>query len=299
VSAAGAAPQAEHPARVLWSIVERIHAVIYFAPEGREAVHAAGVPGFWRAYFAARAAPLGPVPPEVVTALFFGFAPATVARAVPDVWHRCPPERIIPARRAGAAATLERIAGPVVGAVTVEAAAEAVTEAAAGLDSAGRALAAANQRLPVEGTVWERLWQACTTLREHRGDGHVAALVAADLNGIDGHVLQAATRPVPRDIILPARGWSDDDWAASEERLRARGLLDGDGRATQAGHRTKTTIEATTDELAAASFTDQKLRALAVTCADVASVLQDAGFMRFPNPIGLPGPVSDEPGSGL
>jgi hypothetical protein len=30
------------------------------------------------------------------------------------------------------------------------------------------------------------LWQAATSLREHRGDGHVAVLTAEGLNGFEG-----------------------------------------------------------------------------------------------------------------
>jgi hypothetical protein len=145
------------------------------------------------------------------------------------------------------------------------------------------------------------LWQGCTTLREHRGDGHVAALVAAGFNGIDGHVLQVATEPVARDVILPARGWSDDDWDASTDRLRARGLVDGDGRATAEGRAVKDRVEALTDELAAAAFTEAELDGLTARCTPIAAALDAAAYMRFPNPMGLPADSADrtEPGSGL
>ncbi len=42
------------------------------------------------------------------------------------------------------------------------------------------------------------LWHAATVLREHRGDGHVAALVAAGLDGRQALVTMAATGAVPR-----------------------------------------------------------------------------------------------------
>src|SRR5690606_19517955 len=77
--------------RRTWRAVERVHAVVYFAPEVRAALEDAGLRGFWRGYFAARAAPLGPVGAEVVAAVTFGFAPEMVARAVPDVWTRAAP----------------------------------------------------------------------------------------------------------------------------------------------------------------------------------------------------------------
>jgi hypothetical protein len=186
----------------------------------------------------------------------------------------------------------------------VAAAADAVVRAAERVDTAGRALAAANQALPVDPSwpAWERLWQACTTLREHRGDGHVAALVAAGCNGLDGHVLQVATEPVPRDVILPARGWSDHDWEASAERLRGRSLVDGNGRATAEGRALKGRIEARTDELAGAGFSCDALDELTATCAPIAAALDAAAYMRFPNPMGLPPADArrgTDPGSGL
>ena len=80
-------------ARRLWQRFEPYHAVGYFAPEAGEVSRRAGWSGFWMGYFATRAAPLGPVPPSLVTALFFGFAPRVVERALPEAWRRCGPSR--------------------------------------------------------------------------------------------------------------------------------------------------------------------------------------------------------------
>ena len=73
-------------ARSMWTLFEPVHAVTYFAPQARSAFEQAGLRGFWRGYFAGRAAPLGCTNAAVVTASFFNFAPAFVARAVPAVW---------------------------------------------------------------------------------------------------------------------------------------------------------------------------------------------------------------------
>jgi hypothetical protein len=279
-------------ARALWRAVERVHAVVYFAPEVRDALAAVGVPGFWRGYFAARAAPLGPVPAEVVTAVAFGFHPAMVARAVPDVWSRCPPARVLDARRDGAAAALSRIAAGAVGVDEVATAADVAGAAAGRLDVAGRPLAAANRALPLDGSPWARLWQGCTTLREHRGDGHVAALVAAGLPGIDGHVLQVATRPVPRALLQPNRGWSDDEWAAAQRRLEERGWVGAGGEATPAGRRAKDEVEAATDRLAAAAWDGRAadLAQLTAISEAVGGAVDASGTVPYPNPMGLPGP---------
>ena len=44
--------------RSMWHLFEPIHAVTYFSPQARAAFEEAGLRGFWRGYFAGRAAPL-------------------------------------------------------------------------------------------------------------------------------------------------------------------------------------------------------------------------------------------------
>src|SRR5215469_8408109 len=110
-------------ARRMWTLFEPVHVVTYFTPEARAGFEAAGLRGFWRGYFAGRAAPLGRAGPAVVTASFFNFAPAFVARAIPGVWELITPEEALRARLAGAVDALRgRLAGR-----------ESEAEAAAGL----------------------------------------------------------------------------------------------------------------------------------------------------------------------
>src|SRR5215471_2268722 len=99
---------AANTARAMWTLFEPIHAVTYFAPEARGAFEEAGLRGFWRGYFAGRAAPLGPAGAAVVTASFFNFAPPMVARALPAVWDLITPQDALAARSAGAVAALRR-----------------------------------------------------------------------------------------------------------------------------------------------------------------------------------------------
>ncbi len=94
------------------------------------------------------------------------------------------------------------------------------------------------------------LWHAVTLLREFRGDGHVACLVDAELEGIDALVLHAASGEVPRAALQTTRGWEDAAWHASVERLADRGLVDIDGGFTEAGRRFHQHIEDRTDALA-------------------------------------------------
>jgi hypothetical protein len=77
--------------RRMWELMEPYHAVTYFAPESQQVCEALGAKGFWMSYFALRAAPLGPVPAEVVVATFYNFHPRKVAHAVPAAWEAASP----------------------------------------------------------------------------------------------------------------------------------------------------------------------------------------------------------------
>ena len=59
-------------------------------------------------------------------------------------------------------------------------------------------------------------------LREHRGDGHVAALVAAGLDGCQALVLFALSEALPVPMFLDSRGWSADEWEMARAELEVR-----------------------------------------------------------------------------
>jgi hypothetical protein len=157
----------------------------------------------------------------------------------------------------------------------------------------GRALFAANAALPWPDAPLLSLWHGLTLLREHRGDGHNAALLAAGLDGCGAHVLAAAVGGAPRDVTQPARGWSDDQWDAAVASLADRGLVHPDGQATDAGRQLHGGVEQRTDEMAAAPWTGvdgEALAGLVATLTRLAGRIADAGVIRFPNPMGLPQP---------
>lgn len=276
-------------AREMWTLFESLHMVTYFAPLARETFEAAGLRGFWRGYFAGRAAPLGVVDAPLVTALFGVFAPAMVARAIPDVWTRATPGAALEARSAGAAAALRAVL-PVGGQGAATEANELLAVAAAALDCTGRGLAAANAALPVPTGAVERLWQYVTLLREHRGDGHLGALVAAGLDGCEALVWRSAL-DMDRASLQPARGWTDEQWSAAQGRLVERGWLVSDGTATDTARQAQITIEAATDLAAARPWQGltaaelDRLRGLLRPLARAAATLLPTG-----NPIGVPVP---------
>ncbi|MGK5685599.1 SCO6745 family protein [Actinoplanes sp. URMC 104] len=365
-------------ARRLWALFEPLHAVTYFAPQAAAAAFAdAGLTGFWRGYFAGRSAALGPVGPEPVTAAFFGFAPAMVARALPDVWSRISPSAAIAARRAGASAALndlfteppaspdrprdqaprtapatallepaDQAADPLETAgqtadplqtagqgpdpiqtagqgpdpiqtagqgpdpiqtagqtadplqtagqaadllQTVGEAAELLEQAARAAELPGRVLAAAHAGLPWPEEPVARLWHAATVLREHRGDGHVAALLTAGVDGCESLVWRVSLDGGRlREVTQPARGWTDEQWRDAGRRLRERGWIDADGTATAAGRDAYAQVEELTDRLAAGPW--RRLGGAATQrCARLLTPLAERAWRVVPddNPIPL------------
>ena len=280
------------PARQLWEAIEPIHATVYFAPQSAEAMKQLGLRGWWMGYFAGRFAPLGPIGPEPATAMAFGFAPWMVARALPDAWTLASPEPVVAARIAAATAALAAALPP-----SSEQAVRELTEllgrAVTGCRYEGRPLAAGWLGLRLPDDVLGRLWVLTTILREHRGDGHVVAAVDQGLRGLDTTVTLVATGAIARDTVQPNRGWSDDEWEESVQRLRGQGLLDGDGRLTDAGWSLRRALEETTDRLAADPV--ERLgnadvdRAIELS-RPLSRHLVDTGTIPVPNPIGAPRP---------
>ena len=170
-------------ARRAHRVLEPIHTLIYFVPEGGERYAALGVTGGMRGYFASRSAALGVVPAEVVVATFYNFSPTHVAKAIPSVWEATTPEQVLAARLDAVDAALQRLLGDAVPSEEMAEAAGLAREAAESADVVGRPLFAAHASLPWPEQPHLALWHAATLLREHRGDGHIAALVLAGLSG--------------------------------------------------------------------------------------------------------------------
>ena len=231
-----------------------------------------------------------------VAAAFFNFHPAMVAKAVPGCWVPVAPETLCRVRAIAAAEALGQVCRTDSRSALL-AALPLLRRAAQGCDGAGRVMAAANRSLwpriaPALGTGGlGEVWQACTTLREHRGDGHVATLVLHGIGGVEAHVLAAGTKAIPVEVLRDNRGWSGSEWEQASAGLTASGLVHADGRVTDAGRTLHGRVEELTDELAEpayAALSDQALEdllgALGACAADVAA----SGLVPFPNPMGLP-----------
>ncbi|MFJ5633588.1 hypothetical protein ACIQF5_13125 [Streptomyces goshikiensis] len=241
--------------RQLWQLLEPVHAVVYFAPESYEEAAALGyaTDDRWPLYFAFRAAPLGAAGPELVTALFYSFSPSMVERYVSPLWETAPPAAVLAARAAATDRALRALLGERVDSPDLAEAAALARRAAEAAATAGRPLAAANSAQPWPKTPHAVLWQAATILREHRGDGHLAALQAHRLDPVESLVLHSAAGAAPAEVF-ESRQWSPGQWSAGRDRLASRGLLAEDGAATGAGLALRTSAEQLTDELAAAPW---------------------------------------------
>ena len=240
-------------ARKMWRTLEPYHGMIYFAPEATAAYEALGVRGRG-GYFASRAAPMGAVPAEVVIATFFNFNPDLVRQGIPSAWGAATPDRLLDARLAAADGALRRSLGDQVDEPSVGRAAELARIAADACRPEGRPLYAGHASLPWPAPPHLALWHAITLLREFRGDGHIAGLVDAGLEGIDALVVHAASGDVPRTALQTSRQWDDAAWAASVAKLQERGLVDGEGTFTAAGSALRQHIEDRTDALALAPW---------------------------------------------
>jgi len=239
-------------ARRMWFGLEPIHGMIYFVPEGPDAYEDVGVTGSRAGYFASRSAPMGAVTAATVTATFYNFHPDLIRRALDGVWERATPATVTEARRLAVDRSLRRLLGDeVVGSPAMHEAAALARRAAEGCSGAGRPLAAAHAALRWPDEPHVALWHALTILREHRGDGHVAALVLAGVGPCEALLMHAGSGEVPSVVLQASRDWPDDEWEAHQAGLVAAGLLDDTGRLTAEGLALRDGYETRTDELAA------------------------------------------------
>ena len=242
-------PEARALARSLWESLEVVHTPVYFSSAVADAGRAIGLSDRMMSYTAMRTAPLGVLPPEVVTAVLYGFSPQLVAYGVKAAWEATTPEVALEMTQTAATSLLTNLFDGLD--AEVARAAELAREAALVHPILGRPLGAAWASVDWADDPCLVLWQAATRIRESRGDGHLAQLVAADLDGVGSHLTLAGDSQKLRERYSGLRGWSEPEWEAGAGRLRDRGILDGDGALTDAGLALREHIEQATDDLAA------------------------------------------------
>jgi hypothetical protein len=235
-------------ARRLFAHLEVVHVPQYFAPAVAEAHAGLGLELPWGGYTVGRIACMGPVGPEVATAVFYGFAPRLLQGVLPAAWELTTPARAHEVTLEAVAATLAPVLAPLE--AEVRRAAELARQVALLHPVVGRPLAAARSSTPWPEEPNLVLFEAATRIRESRGDGHVAALVAAGIDGCESHLTVAGDTEKVRRVLKPRRGWTDAEWSAAVRRLQDRGLLDEEGQRTERGVQVRAAVEVRTDALA-------------------------------------------------
>jgi hypothetical protein len=272
--------------RQRWQLLEPVHALVYYAPEVFEEFAKLGyeVDTRWPSYFALRAAPLGAASPELVTATFYSFSPAMVRSHVPAAWQVASPAEVLAARTRGIDRALRRLID--VSTPEIAEAARLARSVAESVNTAGRPLAAANAALPWPDEPHSVLWHAATIIREHRGDGHIAALLTAGLDPCEALVSFAAVGAAPVEVFA-SRQWTSSEWAAAQERLAARGWVDSEGNATAEGKEGREAVERRTDELAAAPWQGVNPGQFAQVVAPVMMAIVQSGLLPAQSTLGI------------
>ena len=241
-------------ARRMFELVEPIGVLPYAADDVNEPMFALGFTNYWDTYFAGRAAALGRVSAEVVDALFYNFAPGEVARHIPKIWDTTTPEAALAAREKGCVTALRRILADHVDTPQFARAAALLTKAATSAPVEGRPMYAALHARPIPDEIVARMFYAASLLREHRGDGHITALMAEGIARLEAHVLFAAANGIAPATFGRIHHLPGPQIEAVLDGMRARGLVDADGWLTDAGRAAHERVEGLTDDLAAKPY---------------------------------------------
>ena len=235
--------------------LEPCHSFIYFAPEAGLNFHALGLKG-GAGYFVSRSAAMGAVPAEVVIATFYNFKPDLVRESMADAWTITTPEAVLEARFDAAGKAIRSMLGDQAESPDLVAVTELVRGAMADVSPAGRALYAGHASLPWPTDPVQAFWHAITLIREYRGDAHVSALMLEGLDPVEALVTHAASGllRLPKNLLQATRAWTDEEWAAAEERLRERGLLDDEGGFTADGTAQRRRVEELTTRSSLAPY---------------------------------------------
>ena len=280
-------------ARAMFQVYEPIVLTGSGAPELQTICKQLGLSEHRMSYYAVRAAALGQVAAEVVSATFYHHTVEMVSPAIPLAWSIASPERIVAARFEAVDQALRRLLPQQIESAEVVEAVELVREAMVGCSIAGRPLFAAHAALPWPSEPHVALWHGLNLFREHRGEGHTSAVMAARLTPDQTAPLLIAATGEARDGR--SWRWPDDVWNQAVAELQERGWLDDAGGLTDEGLAARTRIEEETDGLALGPWLQlgkERTHRLWTLLRDLLQVILDQnGLPRLRTPIGLSWPA--------
>ena len=279
--------------RAMFQVYEPIVLTGYDAPELQTICNQLGLNEHRMSYYAVRAAALGPVSAEVVSAAFYHHTLEMVSPAIPLAWSIASPKRIIDARFEAVDQALRRLLPGQIESAEIAEALELVREAVIGCSIAGRALFAAHAALPWPSEPHLALWHGLNLLREHRGGGHISALMEAGLSPSQAAPMLIAMTGEARAIRFSWR-WPDDVWNPAVADLQERGWLDDAGALTEEGLAVRSHIEDETDGLALGPWSQlgkESTHRLWTLLRDLVQMILDQnGLGQLRTPIGLSWP---------
>jgi hypothetical protein len=244
-------------ARRLAAALEPFAGQVYFSPEAHAEYVALGFnpspaaigdPGVAMpdgpAYFTSRGSVMGQVPGELIASAFAVFNPAAVVPSVTYGWSLTDAKTICSARDRGGISQLERILGEKPD--NIDTVGDLFERAASTLRPEGRPLFAGLVSQAVPESPVGRAWRFADMLREYRGDAHTASWISEGVDATEICLLTDLYWRLPMRSYSRSRAWSDAEFDAAADRLRSRGLIDGDSY-TDAGRALREAIETNTD----------------------------------------------------
>ncbi len=243
-------------ARRLAAALEPFAGQVYFSPECHaeyEKLGFAASPGDFGtgvalpdgpAYFTSRGSVMGQVPGELIASAFAVFNPEAVVPAVDFGWSLTDAPTICDARTRGATGQLVRILGE--SPDGLDAVMGYLERACAPLRPEGRPLYAGLLSLDMPADAMGQAWHLADMLREYRGDAHTASWTSAGFDATEIGLLTELYWGMPMGTYVRTRAWSNDQLEAAKERLRSRGVLEGDAF-SDTGYETRDAVERNTD----------------------------------------------------
>lgn len=236
----------DSPARRLRDAIEPLATICFWSEPAYDRYAALGL-DFLLGYVWSRASVLGEPEGSVAAAAFGVFEPGLISTLYDEARRHCSLAEVRAAKEQGAVTALRTVLGEPDGLADAVAALRRAVEAT---DPTGRPMHAGLSALPWPQDPLGQLWHACTVLREHRGDGHLAACVAAGLTGLEANLLTELRVGWEPLAYTASRGWSPEEMTAGSRRLATRGLV-ADGELSPAGRSLRDEVEQTTDRLMA------------------------------------------------